>query len=517
MAEVPSPRTATARLGRLGGLGGRTVLWLLLAVIVVAAADRSRAVFDCSADRRFTLSDRLGAILVQQTEPVELVGIWSADDQGRFETIATHLGLMAARNPKIAWRRIDPDLHKAALAQFASLHQQPTWPAVYVTRGTRAYRIPLGDFSRLVLQREVGGALVSLADPHPPRAVIMQGHGELRPEGGMTDGCEVLAHTLTVSGYDVTLDDGSRRSAIPAEATLVIPGPTKPMGEATLAAISQHVRDGGSLLLLADDRAPRDLCVFLRQRGILVASGVPSDSGNVAALLDAQAPTLPPLVVYSRRFYAESGEPGFANHNLLLGHQSMDARHPATAATHASGTNVVSPRTTSVESFTPAWVAGVDPQVAQAFSASGLAPSATASLLVTARGDAWMQPFKPALEAPAGVEQADARVLASALEYPPDERSVRSGIGARIIVWGSRQGASNAVLSQPQFANVDLLRSCVDWLSHRTAPTEIPENEFTAYQVAASDSAIAWLLAILVVVVPCLCLGAAMLTWWDRR
>ncbi|MBA3709285.1 MAG: hypothetical protein H0W83_10765, partial [Planctomycetes bacterium] len=170
MGEASAPRQRGWWL-RAGGVGGRTALWLAVVLVAVAAADRSRAVFDCSADRRFTLSDRMAAILRQQDQPVQLVGMWSADDRGRFETIGIHLGLMAATNPRITWRHLDPELDKPAIDQFAASYQPPTWPAVYVTRGARAYRIPLGDWSRLVLQREIGGALVALADPHPPRAV----------------------------------------------------------------------------------------------------------------------------------------------------------------------------------------------------------------------------------------------------------------------------------------------------------------------------------------------------------
>ena len=53
-ATVGKPRRAWWKAA--GGLGGRTLVWLLLVALAVAAADRSRAVLDLSADHRFSVS-----------------------------------------------------------------------------------------------------------------------------------------------------------------------------------------------------------------------------------------------------------------------------------------------------------------------------------------------------------------------------------------------------------------------------------------------------------------------------
>jgi hypothetical protein len=178
---------------------------------------------------------------------------------------------------------------------------------------------------------------------------------------------------------------------------------------------------------------------------------------------------------------------------------------------------VLSPRTCEVERFTPQWLADKDAELAKRFAASGLAPRSATLLLSTAPGDAWTQPLAPMLRAPQGLEQADARALAWALEYPPSAGSVREGEGARIIAWGSREAASDGVLAQAGFANADLLRDMAGWLSRRTAPNDIPPTRLIAYQAALSDRALWLLLGVLVGVVPCVLLGGAMLTWWDRR
>jgi hypothetical protein len=73
------------------------------------------------------------------------------------------------------------------------------------------------------------------------------------------------------------------------------------------------------------------------------------------------------------------------------------------------------------------------------------------------------------------------------------------------------------VLAQTNFANEQLLRRATTWLARRTAATDIPDAELTAFQINASDSGMFAILGLLVAVIPCLCLGLAMLTWWDRR
>ena len=68
---------------RIGSLGGRTLTVLAVLAVLVAAADRSGLLSDWSSDRRFTLSPRLTLLITAQNEPVELVGIWTADQRSQ--------------------------------------------------------------------------------------------------------------------------------------------------------------------------------------------------------------------------------------------------------------------------------------------------------------------------------------------------------------------------------------------------------------------------------------------------
>jgi ABC-type uncharacterized transport system involved in gliding motility auxiliary subunit len=135
----------------------------------------------------------------------------------------------------------------------------------------------------------------------------------------------------------------------------------------------------------------------------------------------------------------------------------------------------------------------------------------------TAPSDAWTKGRADPLDAPKNLAEQKSLPLAWAIESVQADDSVRDDRGSRLIVWGSRQAAADGMLVQSQFANADLLVDSARWLLRRERATSIPEAESTAFRVEASDNVLLWLSAFLVAIIPCLCIGVAILTWWDRR
>jgi hypothetical protein len=523
-APTPAPPTPAGShwLARLGGLGGRTVLVLLALAVVGAAADRSRLLFDWSADHRFSLSASLTRILRAQTEPVELVGIWPEDVADAVRPIADGLRLMTLENPRISTRHIDPVLHQPLLAEFARRYREAASPSVYVVRGDRAFKIPLSAGTRRVLQREIVGALVALADPHPPVVNLLQGHGELRPGGGDDDGADWLVRSLELAGFQVRPLELARTGAIPADGVLVVAGPVGPLGKADVAAVAEHLNDGGAALVLADDRIPVDLAALLRRRGIFIGPDLPPridagmDADQFAAALVPEAGPTPVMVSMRHHFVGQETE--FPHHQLLLDRDLISPDHIATAQVAASGQSVLSPWTTPVFVLEPGRFEGdFGLRLAEAYAKLGTPPFQAAPLLWTAPGDCWEKYRAAPLVAPKQIAKMPSRILALAVVSQPTSTSVRQGRGARLVVWGSRQAASDRVLGQERFANAALLVDLVKWLADRQSATDIPESESAAFQVNATDQAMFWLMGILVAVLPCVCLGAAMLAWWERR
>ncbi|MBA3699662.1 MAG: Gldg family protein [Planctomycetes bacterium] len=510
---------------RIGKLGGRTLLVLAVLAIVVAAADRSKLFVDWSADHRFSLSPALVTLLEQQQEAVELVSIWPLEVDSVAQPIADGLRLMAERSAKIVYRHIDPVLHKPTLAEFEKRYREAS-VGVYVVRPAtgRAFRIPLNNSTRQVLQRDVGGALVALADPHPPTISLLQGHGELRPGGGDEDGGDQLIRALELAGFVVTPVELARGGRIAAESLLLIPGPVAPLGP-DLELVRAHLADGGATLALVDDRAPLDLSLVLRARGVLCSAALPADlrqamtpSGDLVAALGPQGANLPPRVVVSLRHHAVGQEAAFPHHNLLLDGDLLNPDHPVTARAASSGQSVVSPWTSPVQLLQPGTLPEeVGKRLQAAYTSLGTVPFVALPLLQSAPADAWTKARGEPFQVPDTLAKQSTLPLAWAIESMQTDASVRDDRGARLVVWGSRQAASDGVLGQGRFANADLLVDAARWLLRRERATAIPEAESSAFRVDASDGLLFWLSALLVAAIPCACIGVAILTWWDRR
>lgn len=503
---------AASWLRRLGSLGGRTLLVLAVLAVLVAAADRARAALDLSPDHRFTLSQRLAALLAAQSEAVELVSIWRGEDEAVFEPVRAALARMAAVSPLVAHRHLDPELQKPLLAAFAERHGEAQERSLYVTRGTRVFRIALDERSRLYLQRDVGGALLTLAQPTLPAAWLLQGHGELRPGGGGEDGADRLAHLLSLAGFSVGALGPDRRADPGPDAVLVLPGPTAALGERDLRLLGDHLRDGGGALIALDDRCPADLGAWLRRRGVLTDASRPID---LQGLLDPAAPTAPAGVLVSLRHHIAGREAAFPNHNLAIA--AANPEHPASQALAGAGRLLLMPWTVGVDPLPPAAFGPRAQAIADGFAAAGTPPFAPAWLLASEAGDVWTKPRAAPLAAPEGLAQAPARAVAAALDYAPAADSVRAGMGGRLVVVGSRQALSDGVLAQEHFANGELLRASATWLARRAAAQDIPPAEIASFQVRAGDGALTVVLVLLLAVMPCALLGAAMLMWWDRR
>jgi hypothetical protein len=383
---------------------------------------------------------------------------------------------------------------------------------IAVTRGKRLYRIDLTPGIRLTLQRELGAALTSLADPDPPRAVFMTGHGELREGGGPEHGGSLLIRSLTQAGFTTTFHDAATVAPPPPQAVVIVAGPLRSLGDRDVARLDQHLLDGGGLLVLTDDRTPDDLRQWLRRHGLALGARPP--------VPDPRQGTLPPAdIILSLRQHQAGQEVRFPYHNLLIGGPQFHPQHPISGPLAAERTQVLSPWSTPVWLVDPA-VLGDSAEASAlraAYRAVGTAPFGGAIIAGTLPSDAWTKPRAAPLQDPEGLNDAPPLPIAAAVEYMPQATSLRAGIGGRLVVWGSRQVASDGILAQTAFANDGLLRHSVDWLARRSPPTDIPPAESAAFQVQASDNLLGILTAVLLAVLPCLCLGGAMLTWWDRR
>jgi len=505
----------TSRL-RLAGLGGRTFTILVVLVLLVAGADRAQLALDFSPDRRYTLDPDLVRIITAQSDPVEIVTIWENSAMGNgIDALREGLALMAAASSRLSVRHIDPVLHKPQYEQHRKAFGDGAYPAIYLTRGTRAFKIPVTQVLRRFLQREIGGGLLALAETDPPVMHVLSGHGELTAQGGM-DGLDALLRAWELAGFRcVTAATG----AIPADHVVVLAGPTTALGAPVIAALNQHLIDGGSVLVCADDRMPRDLSTLLRQWGFLSGPAVPAGlfQGDPSVLFADDPPTLEPMIVVSRTRHVDLQDPEYPYANLLIEGRLM-SEHPALAGLAAANRVILSPWTT------PVWQLDFDSQhdaeIMQKLAAANRLPpfaQPPLPLFVGAPGDVWTTQRSDPPKVPADLAQQPPLPLAVAATYRSDPRSARQGEQARVVVWGSRAAIANSVLARDEYANADALVAIARWLANRGAANPIPASESAAFTVTASEGGMTLITALLVAIMPCLAIGGALLAWLHRR
>ncbi len=505
-AIVAQRQSTSMRWWRKAGIvGGPSLAVTILLILAVAAASRSGAAADLSADHRFSLAPALTRQLAATSGPLDLVGVWDDGLDGALAPVGDAAKAMAAAAPGGTWKRLDPVRHRPALVDFASRFGEPGSPSVWVVRGDRATRIPLTRASRVTLQRDVAGAIITLSDANPPTVRILQGHGELRLDGRSDDGCSQLAGSLAAAGLQVASLDDAGQSPPPTDVIAVL-GPTAALGSTALGRIDAHLRDGGGVLALCDDRGAKDLGVWLRLHGVLVSGAVPkalAESRDAGSVIDRSAVTLPARHLVSLSRHWAGAERDLPHQNLLLrGPEHINPQHPLAAALVAGGLQLLSPFTAACEVMPP-----------EAVAAAGTPPYQPTPLLSTAPGDVWERARGEALAVPQGLEQADARTLAWAVSYQAASDAASAARAGRLVVWGSRQAASDAALGQAAFANGQFLAGACRWLAHREAPPDVPEAELRAFQISLSDRALDILLAVLAILLPVMCIGGALLTW----
>jgi len=531
MAEATSGGNRVAR--RLGALGGRTLALIAVILLAIMVGYRLDLRVDASADGRFSLAPELVTIAEETTADTTIVALWSltgedALDDGFHDFLATRLQRVAELDEALHYRHVDSVADQPELAALRERHGDLVDRSIYVIGQGTPFRIPVTTRLRVTLQRELAGALVTAATRDRPPIYVLQGHGELPVTGTGSDTLGHVIRRLELAGmrFDPAtgvLDEAtlSRRNDIYGDGLLIIAGPTAPLGEDTSAKVHAYLRDGGALLAFLDHRCPDDLALVLRRWGVLVAGGMLPRGPQALELLRTQTASDHEVVVRSLEDSKRDARRDFST--LLLDAQRNIADSAITKQTIATGQNLVSPLSTPV--VVQDWASQ-----ARRMAEREEAPASYVEAL-EALGTPALRVREPLLVIPPGagwVAHPDQRqvppqnegptlVLGLALEWQPHRRSANPERGARLALWASRGAARDRWVADPLYANDLLIADLAAWALDRGATTPIADQQFAQYQVDASSGGLTLILALLVAVVPCLCLGAAMLTWWDRR
>lgn len=523
--DNPAPTLAPKKAAwyiRLGLSSIRQIVVIAVLVLITAAAVKAGLRLDLSASHRFSIDPRLERLVQDLKDPIEIIGVWPNGFEGLTDPLKDRVIAVARTSKKITWRRIDPTLDQPELEAAQKKFGEISSGNLYVVReGRPAYRIPVVPALEVLFQRELGAALVALTSAKPVMVQVLQGHGELRPDGSPDDGCGVLLRRLAGAGFQVAMvneaDIEKNGAHLDPDALVLVPGPTAPLGEKSLAALRRHLIDGGGLMILADDRIPADLAVLLRQRGILIGPGFFQgiERGDLGGLFDPSRSSLQSTVLYSER---SAGRKGYEQ--LLAGsEQILRDRFGINRQVIDSGRELIFPRSSPILALEPTLLEQSVPDAAAKYVQVYGTPAFTTQPLIGFKpGTAWREVWKPNVTVPENLSAStNSFFLAWAANYEAHPNSIKGQRSARLVVYGSRQAASTLVWQDPRFANDLALIDAARWTSQRDAAVPIPEADLKRFYVQTGKTGMWVLFVILIGIIPSTCIGIAILTWWERR
>ena len=309
-------KTGKMKYGTVSVLMIVMVLAALIAVnIGVYALERKQGWrVDLSFNGIVSQSRETKEILERLDTPVEIYALYRKGDEDA--PLMELLDRYAAASNQITWKQADPALNPALLNRFTTDSVTPGSNTVIVScPKTGRFRI-LGpdDFVSVGMDTETGeytytgwtyersitGAIAHVTRERIPRAVILQGHGEMD-----TQTLQYFRGLLEANQYEVAEQDLTAAGWTPdPQDLLIFFSPVRDLNEQELEKLRAFAGQGGSFLFTCDYTDPVAQMPnysallrsygFLPKEGIVVADQQDSDTfynGNPVWLLPEMCPT----------------------------------------------------------------------------------------------------------------------------------------------------------------------------------------------------------------------------------
>lgn len=352
--EGPSPtvrkggENVKMKPGKSGKLKYGTVSAIMLVLVLAGliALNVGAQVLERKKGWRIDLS--FNAIASQSPETVEIlknldtpVKIYALYRKGDEDApLMELLDRYAAASPMVSWEQIDPAMNPVLIRRFTTDSVTPgsdsliVWcaktdrfrvlgPEDYVAIGM-ATETGSYTYTGWTYERSITGAISYVTREKIPRAVILQGHGEMDQQ--TLSSFETL---MTDNQYEVVYEDMSDGSYVPdPEDLLIFFSPLRDLTETELATLTSFAGKGGSFLFTCEYTDPiSDMpnyaallrsYGFLPREGIVIADTQDSRSyynGNQVWLLPVMCPTDLTLDLIA----------GGKNHLLLPGARAFEA------------------------------------------------------------------------------------------------------------------------------------------------------------------------------------------------
>lgn len=227
-------------------------------------------------------------VLKQLEEPVQILALFRKGDEDA--PLLELLDRYAAASELVTWKQVDPTLNPALLSRFTTDSVTPGSNdlIVYCEKTDRFRVLGPDDYVSVGMDTETGeytytgwtyersitGAIAYVTKERIPRAVVMQGNGELDSET-----LQYFQGLLEANQYEVAYEDLTDAAFVPdPEDLLIFFSPVRDLTEPELSKISDFAAKGGSFLFACDYTDPLEnmpnYSALLRSYGFLPLEGI---------------------------------------------------------------------------------------------------------------------------------------------------------------------------------------------------------------------------------------------------
>ena len=266
------------RKHRTGKLKYGSVSALMIVMVLAALIALNAGVYTLEKKKGWRIDLSFNGIASQSKETAEVlkqleapVQIWALFRKGDEDApLMELLDRYAAASDRVTWKQVDPAVNPALLKRFTTDSVTPgnNDLIVYCEQTDRFRILGPDDYVSVGMDTETGGytytgwtyersltgAIAYVTRERIPKAVILQGHGEMD-----SDTLQYFRGLLEANQYEVVLEDLTSAAYSPdPEDLLIFFSPVRDLTEPELKELSDFAAKGGSFLFSCDYTDPAE-------------------------------------------------------------------------------------------------------------------------------------------------------------------------------------------------------------------------------------------------------------------
>jgi len=480
----------SSRMASNAAVYSGAVVGILILVNVLAIRHSHK--WDLTENKQFTLAPQSEKVLDGLTKDVTLRAFWRKAEQEQVKDLLTNYQ-RASKRVKVEF--VDPVEDPASAKQF-EITQERT---LHVQSGNDQVRITDPN------EEKVTNAIIKVSGGEAKAVYFLKGHGEPELEDVASPrGYGFFKKALEDEHYTVNDLLLMTKGEVPADASLVVAAPTRPLLDVELQALERYLDRGGRLLALLEptwDPNQHKLVVtgleeLLKKRGISV-------NDNLVLDLELQ-------LFASAKIGVAPGAESYGSHPITENLKEVtfygDFVREVRPNPDTPGATVTTLVRTSANSWAEPDVAGVFDRHQASREKDDLSGPISIATAYERKTPA------EAKKDEAGAEKAEKKDG----EAAEDDHSKGKDVTTRIVAFGDEDWVDNGQITR--FApNQDLALNAVGWLVDRGDLISIRPKKSKVAQLALTPAQTQAIFVASVFLIPELLLLAGLAVWQNRK